>query len=468
VAQLSTWISTTELDLSPDVRMLSASMLAMIATVVVFGTAPMLLARRTAPIDAMKRQQGGEPARAVSLREALVVVQVALCLLLLVGAALFARSFAALAYRDLGFDRASVLVAPVDSTYSRIPASDRLSLYERLRAAAAAVPGVRRVALSMATPLGNAGVRFTPAVAVETGPVDWTRASRILTNMIGPGWFETYGTHLIAGRDFTAADTNGSPEVVIVNEAFARKFFAGAVPVGRTMRMSRPGLSSDGHVTVDVVALVENAAFTSARNAVEPTLYRPLAQVADARLLKAIPSISISVQAEPGIAPSHLQSSVSQVITAIDGDLEVTPVPVKAQLDAGYVRERLLGLLSGFFAMLGLALAAIGVYAVTSQSVHGRRRELGIRMALGADGASLVRLVVRRFALLAATGAAIGGVASLWAGGAVASLLFGVTAGDPFAFTLAAVTALVTCSVAGWLPARRAARIEPMIVLRES
>jgi putative ABC transport system permease protein len=163
-----------------------------------------------------------------------------------------------------------------------------------------------------------------------------------------------------------------------------------------------------------------------------------------------------------------LQASVSRAIVAIDTDLTVLPVTVKAQLDANYVRERLLGLLSGFFGVLGLVLAVIGVYGVTAQSVHGRRREMGIRLALGADGPSLVRLIGRRLALLAIAGAAVGAVVTLWAGRAVASLLFDITARDPSAFALASVTLLVACVLAGWLPARRAARTEPMIVLRES
>jgi hypothetical protein len=320
----------------------------------------------------------------------------------------------------------------------------------------------------MATPLGNAGVRFTPSVAVDAGPVDWSRAPRALTNVIGPGWFDTYGTRLIGGRDFSDADGAGSPEVAIVNEAFGRRFFGGAVPLGRTIRMSRPGLSLEGSVAVEIVGLVENAAFTSVRSAVEPMLYRPLAQTADEKLLSAVPSVSVSVRAASGIPPASVQGSVARAIVAIDSDLAVMPISIQAQLDASYVRERLLRLVSGFFGALGLALAVVGVYGVTAQSVHGRRRELGIRMALGADRATIVRLLVRRCAALALTGTAIGALASVWATRAVASLLFGVTARDPLAFVAAAITLLVTCGVAAWLPARRAARTEPTIVLRES
>jgi len=465
LAQLATWASTPVLDLSPDVRVLAASAGLMIATVILFGVAPTIFAGRAAPIDALKRA----PSRLGRLvtGEVLVALQIGVCVVLLVGAAVFIRSFTALAYRDLGFDRHPVVVAAVDATRSRVPVAARLALFERMRQQAAAVPGVEHASLSMATPLGNAGVRFTPRVASTPAKVASDDAPRVLTNMVSPDWFATYGTRLRAGRDFTAADDRTAPPAAIVNEAFARRFFAGASPLGRTFSTTVFGHSKDVTVTPQIVGVVEDAAFTSARDPVEPTVYRPLAQTASEDLLKAIPTICVSVRVAPGLSAEGRRGDVAAALATLDAETSVGTVTVKAQLDAYYVRERLLGLIAGFFALLGLLLAAIGLYGVTAHAVSRRRRELGIRIALGADGRSVTRLVLRRLSVAALCGTLAGGAASVAAGRVVESLLFGVTPRDPLALSVAIATLVLTCWTAAWWPARRAARTDPMIVLRE-
>jgi len=468
VAQLATWAAMPVLDLSPDGRVLAASAGLMIATALLFGVAPAVLSGRVAPVDALKRAPLRVRVAGVAGGEVLVAVQIAVCLLLLVGAGLFIRTFAALAYRDLGFDRRLVLVAAVDAKRSHVPPSSRLQLFERLQQDASALPGVDAAALSTATPLGSDGVRFTPRVSLEASEVASGVAPRILTNLVTPHWFDTYGTQLRAGRDFTDRDTNGAAPVAIVNEAFARRFFAGQSPLGRTFATTTPGVSADSAVAPEIVGIVEDAAFTNIRNAVEPTVYRPLAQTASENLLTAVPTICVSVRAASVTSPERLRSAVAAAIAAADGDVGVSTVTVGAQLDAYYVRERLLGLLAGFFALLGLLLAAIGLYGVTALSVAGRRRELAVRVALGADRRRVMRLVMRRLTLVAVCGAIAGAAASAAAGRLVESLLFGVTARDPLTFGAALLTLLATCAAAGWLPARRAARTDPMIVLRES
>jgi len=251
--------------------------------------------------------------------------------------------------------------------------------------------------------------------------------------------------------------------VAIVNEAFARRFFGTANAIGRVFASTAPMGRSVERLTV--IGVVDNAAFTSVRAPVEPTVYRPIAQAAGERLFSAVPSVSVSVRVAAGMS---LHGAIARALTGVDPDLSVMPIDVKTQLDAYYVRERLLGLLSGFFGVLGLVLAAIGLYGVSAQSATGRRREIGIRIALGASRRRVVRLIVGRFAGAGAVGVAVGLLASVWLGRMVEGLLYGVTARDPVALTTAAITLLVTGIVAGWLPARRAARTEPMIVLRES
>jgi predicted lysophospholipase L1 biosynthesis ABC-type transport system permease subunit len=203
------------------------------------------------------------------------------------------------------------------------------------------------------------------------------------------------------------------------------------------------------------------------RNAVEPTVYRPFAQSAG-DVLNAMPTVCLSVRAAPGASAEALRGAIAPALAGIDPGVSVATVTVSAQLDAYYVRERLLGLLAGFFAVLGLVLAAIGLYGVTAQSVSRRTREFGVRMALGADGRRIARLIARRLGIVVVCGSLLGAAASAAAGRVIESLLFGVTARDPLAFALAMVTLLVTCTAAAWLPARRAARTDPMGVLRES
>jgi ABC-type antimicrobial peptide transport system permease subunit len=218
---------------------------------------------------------------------------------------------------------------------------------------------------------------------------------------------------------------------------------------------------------VEIVGIVEDAAFTSVRNPVEPTMYRPLAQAADDTFFETMPVICVSVRAASTMSPERLREAVAPALAAVDRDSAVSTVTVGAQLDAYYVRERLLGLLSGLFAVIGLLLAAIGLYGVTSLSVHGRRHELAVRIAVGADGRRISRLVFRRLAVVVGCGALVGGAVAVAAGRIVESLLFGVTARDPVAFVSAFVTLLVTAIAAASGPVRRAARTEPMMALRE-
>jgi len=468
VAQLATWATAPVLDLAPNARVVAVSVASMTTAMLLFGVAPGILAGRALPIDALTRVPARSRGGRLAVSEVLVALQMGVCVLLLVGAGLFIRSFAGLAYRDLGFDRRQVVVAVADATRSRVPGAQRLALFERIRDEAARLPGVDTAALSMATPLGSAGARFTARVSLNAADVTSATAPRLLTNLIGPGWFTTYGTRLRAGRDFTSADAPGSQPVAIVNEAFARRFFAGESPLGRTFSTTTPGLGAPSGVTPAIVGVVEDAAFTNVRTPVEPTVYRPLAQTASVHLLEAVPTICVSVRAATSSSPEQLRGIVAAALAAADRDTSISTVTVGAQLDASYVRERLLGILAGAFAVIGLLLGALGLYGVTTLWVIGRRRELAVRVALGADRQRITRLVFRRLALVAGCGLAIGSAAAFSTGRLIEGLLYGLDSHDPVTFALTAATLIVTCITAAWAPARRAARTEPMIVLREA
>ena len=319
VAQLSTWAATAFLDLTPDWRILGAITMVMILTTVIFGTAPAVRASRVDPIAALTRHRRGVVGGAsMGLTDGIVAVRVGLSVLLVVGASMFLRSFFLLMTRDLGFDRSGVLVAVIDGRRSSV-APGRLALYERVRDAAAALPGVERAALSMATPLGSAGVRFTPSVSLPGNPA--VTDLRVLAAPVSPGWFETFGTRLLAGRDFNSRDRAGSAPVVVVNEAFATRYLNGTPPVGQTILVGQG--PTDLH-PAQIVGLVRDAAFTSVRDPVEPTLYRSFSQAVDEGLLARLPSISLSVRPAGKRPAARLTNALTASVKEIDPGLSVS------------------------------------------------------------------------------------------------------------------------------------------------
>jgi predicted permease len=468
VAQLSNWYYTVFVDLSLDGRVLGVTAAVTVATALLFGTAPAYRAVRVEPIEALRLQPRGLAGGARSaLGGWLVIVQVALSLMLVVGAGLFLRSFAALAYRDLGFDRSRVVIAVVDARRTTVRPAGRAALFERVREAAASVAGVESAATSMATPLGNAGVRFThdldvPQADEHRPALPSIHVSQVFTTPVSPGWFRTYGTRLLAGRDFKPSDAASAAPVAIVNQAFARRYLGGANPIGRTMV---DATDPSNRRTVEIVGFVEDAAFTSVRDAIEPTMYVPLAQGVDEELLAHLPSICVSVRA---VQPARLTKSLAAAIGGVDGNLSIEFQSVVEQLNYYYIRERLLALVSGFFGALALLLAALGLYGVTAFAVNRRRTEIGIRMALGASPGAVAWLVIGGVVRLVVAGVAVGIVVSLWTVRVIGALLYGLQPRDPLTFGAACAVLLVVAIAAGSIPTWRASRIDPASVLKEA
>lgn len=466
VAQLSTWASTAFLDLTPDWRVLSITIIATVVTTVLFGTVPAMRAARVDPVATLNTQRRGVSTSGLGVTsDILVVAQVALALVLVVGAALFVRSFATLVYRDLGFDRARVLTAVVDVRGSATAPADRPALYERIRQAVATVPGVDSAATSMATPLGSAGVRFTREVQEAGNPTFEGKEVIVLMAPVSPDWFHTFGTRLIAGRDITSADRATAPKVAVINEAFAHRHFPGTNPIGRTMMV---GQEASDRQPVEIVGVVQDAAFTSVRDPIAPTFYMPFAQALEPALIKSFPSMSLSIRSAAGIPPARLASSIAATIERVDGAATVSFQTLTETLSVYYIRERLLALLSGYFGVFALLLGAIGVYGVTAHAVSRRRTEIGIRMAIGASAPAVVRLVIARVALLGGLGVVAGSILSLWGSRLIQALLFDTQPRDPAILATSIVALLLATASAAWIPARRAARIDPAVVLRES
>jgi predicted permease len=387
----------------------------------------------------------------------LVVVQVALSLILIVGAGLFMRTFTSLAKLSLGFDRDPVLVANVNAARTGLEPEQRPDLYERLRRAAAAVPGVSSAAASAVTPVSGSTWQFAVERVDDRVMPDKERG--VYVNLVSPGWFQTFGTAMLAGRDFTNRDTKAAQHVVIVNEAFARKFTNGQNPLGHHLR--QPEYPERPAVDQEIVGYVKDAVYRSLRAPVPPTMYVPIAQQPQP------PSgISISVRAAGG-SPARLTKSLAAALTSVHPDITLTFRPLAEQVNNSLIQERVVAMMSGFFGGLALLLAGLGLYGVTSYSVSRRRTELGIRLALGSGPGGVVRLVLRRVAILVGLGVILGSAVSLWVSRFVTTLLYGLQPRDPLTLAGAGVLLVAIGGLAGWLPARRASRIDPARVLRE-
>ena len=465
VHQLSTQTNPIVLDLRTDGRvLLFASGVAVLAALL-FGIAPALYTSRAVPMDALKTHGAGRAGRArTRLASGLVVAQVALSLVLVVTAGLFARTWAALVTRELGFDRERVLLVNIDGQRARTDPVQRALVFERAREAVRALPGVANAAASIVTPLQGGGMvnqievsGWTPVPPTVLGGIANTWA-----NVVSPDWFTTLGIPFVAGRDFTDRDRSGMPLVAIVNQALVRTFLNGANPLGRTITWIPTREAS-----MEIVGVVADAAYGSPRERVPPTVYTPLAQFAILPRTDPLANVNLSVRSGGGSAVL-LTKSVAGAIEGVDPLLALTFRPLADQVNASLTRERVVALLAGSFGALGLLLAGLGVYGVTAYAVSRRRTEIGIRMALGAAPVGVIRLVLSRVLLLVGIGVIVGTGVSLWASRFVATLLYGLEPRDPATLVGAIVVLATVGALAGSLPAWRASRIDPAQVLRES
>ena len=469
VAQLSTQVTRVALDLPLDWRVMGFTAAVTIATALLFGTAPAFRAARVDPAIALRATAGKPYPDHILVRRSLgeggssglVIAQVALSLVLIVAAGLFVKSFARLANVRLGFDRDQILVVNVNALRSRVEPAARVQLFQRLTDAVSGVPGVLAAAGSVVTPVSNSIWNYN--ISVPGAPELSERDRSSLVNMVTPGWFATYGTRILQGRDIDARDTAGAPHVALVNEAFVRRFFPGRNAIGGVIEY--PSGTSQQTPSSLIVGVVEDAVYRNLREPIRPTLYQPLAQYDASRF--PLPTISISVRSAAG-SPLQLSRSIASALAGADPDLTFGFRALADQVRASLVQERLVATLSGFFGGLALLLAALGLYGVTSYAVSRRRAEIGIRMALGAAPAGVIRLVLTRVTVLVAIGVAVGAGVSVWASKLVATLLYGLEPGDPATLAGCATVLAVIGAIAGWLPAYRASRIDPSEVLTES
>lgn len=447
--------TTISLDVSLNWHVMAFTIAAAVVTVLLFGIAPALRASGVTPMDTMKDGRGTIGDARARLSSGLVVAQLTLSVVLVVAAGLFVRTFASLTSLPLGFEPERVLVVSIGAQRADIDQARRIPTFQRAVEAVQWLPDVAGAAASLTMPVSGRGLEDAIEVSGAAPLPDGERG--IFINHVSPGWFDTLGTRVLAGRDFSTADGPGKPAVAIVNEEFGRRFLAGADPLGRVIR-GLDGVAPE----VPIVGVVEDAVYNSLREPIPATVYLPFAQ---SGVVTAIGSMSLSIRSR-GASPASLVRNVTSALNELNPDLTWTFRPLTDQIDASITQERITAWLAGFFGGLALLLAGLGLYGVTAYSVGRRRAEIGVRMALGAAQTTVVRLVMSRVALLIGIGAAAGTAASLWLSRFVAPLLYGLEPHDP-ATLLGAVVVLVAVGLAaGGLPATRAARIDPAAVLR--
>lgn len=417
---------------------------------VVVGLAPAWMAFASAPASALRvGGVAGQPRSGRLSANGLVVSQVALSVVLLSVAGLYVGHLSNLRNRDLGFDRTSVLLVSVDPARAGHERERLVQLYKELLERLEAMPGVRSATVSGMTPIsGAAGSQFVTVEGFEEAP---TGRRRLMVNNVAPKYFDTFGTALLAGRDFQFED-EGRSRVAIVNQAMARHYFGDGNPLGRLLRLE------DDAQPYEVVGVVADAKYADLRRAAPPTVYLHAFQQ------NRLPS---QFALRTDVPPTRIGADVRHVIDDVVRGASVTKTTtLTEQIDASIVPERLTAILSGFFGGLGLLLAAIGLYGLLAYTVARRTNEIGIRMALGATRRDVTQLVLGQALSLAGVGLIIGAPIALWVRHRAATVLDGLSAESLLPAAVAALVTIAVALLAAYVPARRAIRVAPVIALR--
>ncbi|HLX00217.1 MAG TPA: ABC transporter permease [Candidatus Acidoferrales bacterium] len=459
-------ISTTRnpifLQLTLDSRVLAFTAGVAILTGLLFGILPAFRSTHVSLASAMKGSQAEESESHSHSRPGrwIVASQVALSLVLMIVAGLFLRSFTNLLTLDAGFDRSNVLLVNSNFHNANIPPVQFDAMERQILDRLKALPGVISVSQSVLTPLSRN--QWDNYLFVDGGGGPTGDDADAYLNYVSPGYFTTLRSPILAGRDFNAGDTAGAPFVGIVNETLARKFFPHTDPIGRYVHLEpEQGKPPD---PIRIVGILKDAKYNSLRDETPPTAYFPFAQL-NALTYGVIDNPVFEVRTTS--PPATLAHAAEQAITGLNKAIDLNFGTLQQQVDDSLRQEQLLATLSGFFGGLALFLAMIGLYGVLAYMVTQRRKEIGIRMALGAGSSAILRLILRDVAILLAAGIAAGLGLSLWATRLVQTMLFELSARDTGTITLAIALLAVVALVAGYLPARRASRMDPNAILHD-
>ena len=456
VGMMGAGANPIHLDLQPNASVLAFTISVSVVTGLLFGLAPAFGTTRVDMSPALKNT--GPTARRgtrrrLPSRQVLVTVQVAVCVLLASGAGLLGRTLRNLETRSTGIDRHNLLLFSMDVRNTPFPAERVPALCADVLAQAAGRAGVISGSCSRNIPIDGRG-NAAPLDVPGTESLD-LNARRVFTNMVTPDYFRTFGVGIIGGRAFDERDTMNAPRVAIINRALARFFFHDANPIGRSVHFYR-----DAANPMTIVGRVEDSTQRSLRENPPMTIYTPLTQLRE-------PETLVTVALRTLDSSSSFAESMLAAVRGLAPNIVVDNVrTMEQQIATQLVRERLLAVLSSAFAAFALVLSCVGLYGVVSYDVSRNLRSLSIRMALGARRLDILGGVIRSALAMSSVGIAAGVLATVAGTGLLASLLFGVTAKDPLTLVAAAALLVLTTVVASYIPARRAARLDPALILR--
>jgi putative ABC transport system permease protein len=460
-ALLVRFVSTDQgqvfLNLKMDGRVLAFTIAIAVLCGVLFGILPALRSTRFEAISAMKEgsaQTSGGRAHSASARW-IVAAQVALSLILLIGAGLFIRTFTNLMTLNAGFDPNNVLLTETNVHSAGLPEPALAPLYGQMLAKLQALPGVVSASQCLLYPLSS-GDEWNFEISVPGYQPPNGVEPLVYLNWVTPGYFSTMRTPLLEGRVFAARDSANSTPVVVINQLLANTYFRGQDPIGKHIQLGGPEI---GDKPLEIIGVVQNAKRDSLDQDFLSTAYVPLAQIHNLRE-------DTTFEIRTATTPGALIPAVRDAMASVNKSASLEFSTLKQQADDSVLQEHLLAILSGFFGGLALLLTAIGLYGVIAYLVTQRTHEIGIRMALGAQRSSILRLVLRDALIVLAAGIGTGLLGSIWVTRLVQQLLFGVKPTDPWSIALA-VAALVCIALAAcYIPARRAMRVDPMVALR--
>jgi macrolide transport system ATP-binding/permease protein len=442
----------------PSAPVLVFAMLLSLVTGIVFGIAPAWMASRSNPADALRGAGRATGGRSLKVQKSLIVVQVALSIVLLVGAGLLTSSLRNLEDQQFGFVTDGRLIVSLISPQAAGYTEEKLpALYQRLEEVLPQIPGVLSASLSTYSPLE--GNNWSEYVSIQGKPPDSSGTAPSWLR-VGPHYFQTIGTRLLQGRLIDERDRPGARGVAVVNDTFARRFFPKENPIGHYFGMTDLGHSGD----YEIVGIVEDAKYQDTRGPAYPTFFLPLLQVHPGEPLRGwVSAIELHVDGRP----ENLEPAVRKGIAEVDPNLTVLRmVGFDEQVARNFNQERLMARLAEMFGLLALVLACLGLYGVTAYAVTQRTNEIGIRMALGADRRNVLGLVLRSALVQLGIGLAIGIPVALASGLVLAGQLYGVKSYDPSILALAAVVLAACALLSASVPARRATRIDPLRALR--